>query len=69
MLKRLNTKIIVALCTSCAIIGFAFYERHAASNPVPAVAFYIAAAVTCLLPVSCALLRCKICRNKTLSAR
>jgi hypothetical protein len=69
MLKKLNAKIIIALCTSCAIIAFAFYERHAASNTLPAGEFYIAAAVICLLPVSYALLRCKTCRNKALNAR
>ena len=31
MLKKLNANIIVALCASCAIIAFAFYERYAAS--------------------------------------
>jgi hypothetical protein len=63
MLKKLNSNIIIALCTSCAIIAFAFYERHAASRSVPAVAFYGAAAVICLLPVLYGLLRHKTCRN------
>jgi len=64
MLKRLNVNIIIAFCTSCAMIAFAFYERYAASGTVPAVAFYGAAAVICLLPALYALLRHKICRNK-----
>jgi hypothetical protein len=59
MLKRLDSNIIIALCTSCAIIAFAFYERHGASVNVPVVAFYIAAAIICLLPVLYALLRRK----------
>jgi hypothetical protein len=63
MLKGLNANTIIALCTSCAIIAFAFYERYDASGTVPAVAFYGAAAVICLLPVLYALLRHKICRN------
>jgi hypothetical protein len=40
MLRRLNAHIIIALCTSCAIIAFAFDQRHDASINVPAVAFY-----------------------------
>jgi hypothetical protein len=64
MIKRLNANIIIALCTSCALIAFAFYQRHEASGTVPAVAFYVAAAVICLLPVLYALLRRKSCRNK-----
>lgn len=63
MLKRLNANIILALCTSCTIIAFAFYQRYEGSVTVPAVAFYGAAAVICLLPVLYALLRHKICRN------
>jgi membrane protein YdbS with pleckstrin-like domain len=64
MLKRLNSKIIIALCTSSAIIAFAFYRRQEASVMVSAVAFYCAAAVICLLPVIHALYRHQICRNK-----
>jgi hypothetical protein len=64
MLKRLNANIIIALCTSCAIIAFAFYERYEASGTVPAVAFYGAAAVICLRPVLYALLCHKTCQNK-----
>jgi hypothetical protein len=63
MLKKLNANIIVALCTSSALIAFAFYERHQASGSVPAVAFYGAAAVICLPRVFYALLRHKTCRN------
>jgi len=63
MLKRLNANIIVALCASCALIAFAFYERHAASPIMPADAFYVAA-VICLPRVFYALLRHKVCRNK-----
>jgi hypothetical protein len=63
MFKKLNSNIIIALCTSCALIAFAFYERHGASGSVPAVAFYGAAAVICLLPVLYGLLRHKTCRN------
>lgn len=57
MLKKLNAKIIIALCTSSALVAFAFDQRHEASVTVPAVAFYFAAAVICLLPVLYAVLR------------
>jgi hypothetical protein len=59
MFKKLNSTIIVALCTSSALIAFAFYERHQASGSVPAVALYGAA----VLPVLYGLLRHKTCRN------
>ena len=63
MFKRLNTPGIVAFCTSCALIAFAFYQRRAASEAVPAYAFYLAAAIICLLPVLHALIRQKTCRS------
>jgi hypothetical protein len=64
MLKKLNANSIVALCASCAIIAFRFYERHAAS-PIVLAAFV--AAVICLPRVFNALLRHKVCRNKVLN--
>jgi hypothetical protein len=64
MLKKLNSNIIVALCTSCALIAFAFYERYDDSDTVPAVAFYIAAATICILPALYATFRHKSCQNK-----
>jgi hypothetical protein len=64
MFKRLNTLVIVALCTSCALIAFAFYQRDAASLAVPAVAFYFAAAFICLLPSLYAVFRHKTCRSE-----
>ncbi len=48
MLKRPSSNIITALCTGGAMIAFASYQSRIA---VPAVAFYIAAAIICLLPV------------------
>jgi uncharacterized membrane protein YqjE len=65
VLKRLNGNIIIALCTTCAIIAFAFDQRYEAAITVPAVAFYVAAAIICLLPVFYALFRRKTCRNRT----
>lgn len=63
MLKKLDSTIIVALCTSAALIAFAFGERYETSVTVPAFAFYLAATVICLLPVLYASLRHKSCRN------
>lgn len=51
MLKGLNSTIIIALCTSAALIAFAFDQRYRASVTMPDVAFYVAAAIICLLPV------------------
>ena len=33
MFKRLNGNIIIALCTACAMIAFAFYERYEVAGP------------------------------------
>jgi uncharacterized MnhB-related membrane protein len=66
MLKRLNSNIITALFTGGAIIAFAFYQPHIT---VPAVAFYVAAAGICLLPVVFAPACRKACRTNTSSAR
>jgi hypothetical protein len=66
--KLTSTTIIIiaiALCTSAALIAFAFNQRHEASVPVPAVAFYAAAAIICLGSDLYARLRSKSCRNKT----
>jgi uncharacterized membrane protein YqjE len=63
MLKKFNSTIIIALCTSFAIVAFAFDQRYRASVTVPAVAFFVAAAIICLLPVFYALFRCKTCRK------
>jgi hypothetical protein len=35
MFKRLNTLVIIAVCTSCALIAFAFYQRHEAPAQCP----------------------------------
>jgi hypothetical protein len=51
MLKRLNANIIIALCTSGAMIGFALYQRYASAGTVPEFALCVAAAVICLLTV------------------
>ena len=66
MLRRLNSSLITALCTGCAIIAFAFYQAYVT---VPAVALYVAAATICLLPVVYAPACRKACRNKASNAR
>jgi hypothetical protein len=66
MLKRLNSNIITALCTGGAIIAFAFYHAYIT---VPAVAFYVAAATICLLPLVYAPPCRKACRNNASNAR
>jgi hypothetical protein len=50
MFKKLNPLIVIARCTAGGVIAYAYYERHAASDPIPAVAFYLAAATICVLP-------------------
>jgi hypothetical protein len=65
MLKRRNSTTIIAFCTSATLITFAFYQRYEGPVTVPTDAFYIAAAIICLLPVFHALIRHKSCRNKT----
>ena len=68
MRKKLNSTTIIiiaiALCTSAALIAFAFSQRHEASVKVPAVAFYVAAAIICMGSEFYARLRSKSCRNK-----
>jgi hypothetical protein len=66
MLKRFNSNIITALCTAGAMIAFAYYRSHI---DVPAVAFYVAAAIICLLPVVFAPACRKACRTNTSGAR
>jgi hypothetical protein len=69
MRKKLNSTtfiiIAIALCDSAALIAFAFNQRHAASVKLPAVAFYVAAAIICLGSEAYGRLRSKSCRNKT----
>jgi hypothetical protein len=67
MPKKLNSTIIIisiALCTSAALIAFAFSQRREAFT-VPAVALYVSAAIICLGSEVYARLRRKSCRIKT----
>jgi hypothetical protein len=61
MFKTFNSNILVALCISAALVAFAFDQRYKASVNIPEVAFYLAAAAICLLPVFYALLKRKSC--------
>lgn len=63
MLKKSTQTIVIALCTSAALIGFAFYQRYVGSVPVSEVTLFVAAAILCASPVVYARLRCKTCRN------
>jgi len=70
MRKKLNSTTIIAiiaiaLCPSAALIAFALNQRQEASVTVPAVAFYVAAAIICLGSEFYARLRSKSYRNKT----
>ncbi len=41
MLKKLDSTIVIALCTSAALMVFAFYQRYEASVTMPGFAFYV----------------------------
>jgi hypothetical protein len=64
MLHKRRSNVIVALCTSSALITFAAYQRD---RPVtlPIDAFFVAAAMICLAPVLYGLLSCKLRRSKS----
>lgn len=61
MIKPFNSTTVIALCAGVTLIGFAFDQRGEHHVNLPAVAYYIAAAVICLLPVFAALVRHKTC--------
>lgn len=63
MQKRLNANMIIALCTGCGMIAFAFYERYGSGALPPAATLYLAAAGICLLPVVYGLLRHQACKR------
>lgn len=61
LIKKFNSTTFIALCTGGALMAFAFGQGYESHFAVPAVAFYLAAAVICLLPVFTALVRRKVC--------
>jgi hypothetical protein len=63
MPKKLNGNTFIAFVTGLAIVAFAFYQRQEGAVIVPTVAFYLAAAIICLLPVLYAVIRHKTCRK------
>ncbi len=60
MLKKSIPTIIIALCTSAALIGFAFVQRYGEETHVSEAMLYVAAAIICVSPVIYRLLRCRI---------
>jgi hypothetical protein len=65
MFKRLNSLVITALFTSAALVAFAFYQRQGAMEGVSPVAFYVAAAIICVMPSLYGFLRHRgRCQNK-----
>jgi uncharacterized membrane protein YjjB (DUF3815 family) len=64
MLHIRRTQLIVALCTGCALIAFAAYQRHHAV-PISSAAFYVAAAIICVIGELYGRLRRKTCRSKS----
>ena len=64
MIKKQKETILIALCTAAALIAFAFYQRYETPVTMPALAFYIAAAMICALPYTGS--RRKACRSQPL---
>jgi hypothetical protein len=64
MLKKSTQMIVIALCTSVALIGFSLCQSRAGSIPVSAVALYITAAIICVSPAAYHLLVCKGRRSR-----
>jgi hypothetical protein len=62
---KLNRNIVIALCTACAILAFAFYERHHPSGSVPDGVYFLGAAAIALIPALTGSRSCASCRNKT----
>jgi hypothetical protein len=63
MFEKPRTQLIVAVCTTCALIAFTVRLHH--SVPVPAMAFYLSAALICVLGEVYARSRHKACRTKS----
>ncbi len=64
MNKESTPAIVIALCTSAALIGFAFFERHGGEVRVSETALYLVAATICVSPASYHLLRCRLLRSR-----
>ena len=68
MKKNSAPRIVLALCTSAALIGFAFVERYGGAAYISASMLFIAAAIICVSPTIYTLLRCQIRRIKALNS-
>jgi hypothetical protein len=64
MFDKPRIQLIIALCTSCTLIAFAVYRRHH-SVPIPGIAFYVTAALICVIGEVYARSRHKTCRTKS----
>ncbi len=64
MSDKRSRHIVVALCTSAALIAFAIYQSYRAVA-VSTSAFFVVAAIICLTPVLHGLFRHKTCQNKS----
>jgi len=64
MFHKRRTHLIIAVCTGCALIAFAVYQRHH-SVLIPRSAFYGAAALICVIAELFDLFRYKNCRSKS----
>jgi hypothetical protein len=64
MLNKSTQTIVIALFTSAALFGLAFYQRDGSLIRISEVTFYIAAAIICVSPVAYRVLRCKRSRSK-----
>ena len=49
-LNKVNSTIAIALCTSAALIAFAFDQRYQQHVSVSSAEFFVAAAAICLAP-------------------
>ena len=67
MFKRPSPNMIIALCTAGGMIAFSLAERHRVLKIIPTGAFFLAAAIICLIPVLVALIRHKNCRQRSIS--
>ena len=64
MFDKPRIQLIIALCTSFTLIAFAVYRRHH-SVPIQGIAFYITAALICVVGEVYARSRHKTCKTKS----
>jgi hypothetical protein len=59
MPRKSTQTIVIALCTSAALIGLAFYQRYWGPVNISDTALYVAAAILCLSPATYDRIRCR----------